>query len=43
MREKIALAAAGLARSSRPGKMLTIVVSQIERRGVCVVVEFLLK
>lgn len=36
---KIALAAIGLARSSRPGRMLRKVVSQIARRGVVVYLE----
>lgn len=38
--EKMALAAMGLARSRRPGKILTRVVRQIARRGVCVDLEF---
>lgn len=35
-REKMALAAMGLARSSRPGRMLTNVVSHTPRSGVLV-------
>lgn len=36
VRAKIALAAMGLARSRRPGRMEQIVVNQIARRGVVV-------
>lgn len=36
--EKIAFAATGLAKSSKPGSTLKIVVAQIARRGVCVLV-----
>lgn len=34
--EKIALAATGLAKSRRPGKMLRMVVNQTAGKGVCV-------
>ena len=34
--EKMALAATGLARSNKPGRMLNIVVAQIAPKGVCV-------
>jgi len=37
--EKIALAATGDAKSSRPGRMLKIVVSQMARSGVWVHLE----
>ena len=36
--EKMAFAATGLAKSSKPGRMLKIVVAQMAGRGVCVYV-----
>lgn len=43
VKEKIALAATGEARSRRPGRMETKVVSQIARKGVWVLLSFLPK
>lgn len=43
VRENMALAAMGLARSRRPGRTLTKVVNQIARKGVRVFFEFLPK
>jgi len=39
VREKMAFAATGDAKSSRPGRMLKMVVSQIARKGVWVDLE----